>query len=139
MRGAEDAAGVPHGTARHHFNNQNGLVAAMVEHLLAIDTPAEGESVQQQVDRWLGTEADFTRARYELMVAAFHDSVLADKLTQSRDRLLSVLVHRGHDPSAAHHMGVALDGLVLDALLRRSLDADSGSLQARFVDPVTPC
>lgn len=134
MRAAEDAAGVPHGTARHHFHNQKGLVGAMVERLLAIDTPAEGESVQHQVDRWLGNDADFTRARYELMVAAFHDSTLADQLTQARDHLLSVLVDRGYDLSAAHHLGVALDGLVLDALLRRSPAPDTASLQARFVD-----
>lgn len=119
MRGVEDEAGVPHGTARHHFANQRGLIKAMVRHLLEADSPAEGESPLDQMARWLGEGVGWTRARYELMVASFHDDELAGELITARDQLIGILVARGIDRVTAASLGAAMDGLVLDAILRR--------------------
>ncbi|MGW0021732.1 TetR/AcrR family transcriptional regulator [Rhodococcus sp. NPDC003382] len=119
MRGVEDEAGVPHGTARHHFTNQRGLVLAMVRHLLEGDLPAAGESLDQQFARWLDAEAGRTRARYELIVASFHDAELAAELVHGRDLLVAVLRERGATLVDAAQLVSALDGILLDALLRR--------------------
>ncbi|TQF67204.1 TetR/AcrR family transcriptional regulator [Rhodococcus spelaei] len=119
MRGVEDEAGVPHGTARHHFANQRGLVLRMVRHLLDGDLPSPGETPHQQTARWLDVEAGRTRARYELIVASFHDDELATELVHGRDRLVAVLCERGLTKADAAQLAAALDGMVLDALLRR--------------------
>lgn len=95
----------------------------MVAHLVAIDTPAIGESINEQVGRWLGSESNLTRARYELIVASFHDDDLAAELVAARDRLIVVLADRGLSTVEAHQAAVALDGLVLDSMLRRRSDA----------------
>lgn len=119
MRGVEDEAGVPHGTARHHFTDQRGLVLEMVRHLLEGDLPAAGESLDQQFARWLDAEVGRTRARYELIVASFHDAELAAELVHARDRLVGVLCERGLALVDAAVLASALDGMMLDALLRR--------------------
>lgn len=127
MRGVEDEAGVPHGSARHHFTNQRGLVLEMVRHLLESDLPSADETPSQQIARWLDSEAGRTRARYELVVASFHDAELAEELIRGRDRLVAILCERGLTLSDAAALAAALDGMVLDALLRR--------LPSHSVDP----
>lgn len=127
MRGVEDEAGVPHGSARHHFANQRGLVAAMVDHLLLGDLPQPNETLTGQFARWLGPDAGRTRARYELIVASFHDVELANALACGRDRLVMEAQERGLAPEDATQVAAALDGLMLDAVLRR--------LPASAVDP----
>lgn len=119
MRGVEDEAGVPHGSARHYFANQRGLIVEVVRHLLDGDLPRPGETPKQQVARWLGPESGRTRARYELIIASFHDPDLAVELVRGRDRFVDILVERGMTSSDATELVAALDGLVLDALLRR--------------------
>lgn len=118
MRAVEDEAGLPHGTARHHFGSQRGLLLAMVERLLELDLPRPGETVHDQVTRWLGPELGYTRARYELTVAAFHDSELASMLVTGRDRLIRLLVDDGVPERRAVQAATAIDGLILDAVLR---------------------
>lgn len=134
MRGVEDEAGVPHGTARHHFANQRGLVLEMVRYLLAADRPSGGESIEQQVARWIGIQSGWTRARYELMIVSFHDPELAVELVAARDQLVEVLGERGIERREAVELAGALDGLVLDAVLRRTApeDVDVSGLLARF-------
>ncbi|MCJ0905908.1 hypothetical protein [Rhodococcus sp. ARC_M6] len=58
-------------------------------------------------------------ARYELVIASFHDAELAAELVRGRDRLIAVLCDRGLALSDATELATALDGMVLDALLRR--------------------
>lgn len=114
MRGVEDEAGVPHGSARHYFANQRGLIVEVVRHLLDGDLPRPGETPKQQVARWLGPESGRTRARYELIIASFHDPDLAVELVRGRDRFVDILVERGMTSSDATELVAALDGLVLD-------------------------
>lgn len=118
MRGVEDEAGVPHGSARHYFANQRGLIVEVVRHLLDGDLPRPGETPKQQVARWLGPESGRTRARYELIIASCHDPDLAVELVRGRDRFVDILVERGMTSSDATELVAALDGVVLDALLR---------------------
>ncbi|MCQ4123845.1 TetR/AcrR family transcriptional regulator [Rhodococcus erythropolis] len=118
MRGVEDEAGVPHGSARHYFANQRGLIVEVVRHLLDGDLPRPGETPKQQVARWLGPESGRTRARYELIIASFHDPDLAVELVRGRDRFVDILAERGMTSSDATELVAALDGVVLDALLR---------------------
>ncbi|QRY63492.1 TetR family transcriptional regulator [Gordonia sp. PDNC005] len=120
MRRVEDTTGVPHGSARHHFSDQRGLVLAMVRHLLAVDLPRADETPTQQVSRWTGSELAYTRARYELIVAAFHDRELTDELVRGRDQLVAVLQARGMTKPDAAGLATALDGMILDAVLRRT-------------------
>ncbi|OYD60876.1 TetR/AcrR family transcriptional regulator [Rhodococcus sp. OK302] len=119
MRGVEDEAGVPHGSARHYFANQQGLVLDMVRHLLSGDLPRPGETPRQQIARWLGPESARTRARYELIIASFHDAALAAELVLGRDRFVDGLIELGMPSDDATELVAALDGLALDALLRR--------------------
>ncbi len=118
MRGVEDEACVPHGSARHYFANQRGLIVEVVRHLLDGDLPRPGETPKQQVARWLGPESGRTRARYELIIASFHDPDLAVELVRGRDRFVDILVERGMTSSDATELVAALDGVILDALLR---------------------
>ncbi len=121
MRGVEDWADVPHGSARHYFANQCGLVLGVVHHLLDGDLPPPGETPGQQISRWLGPESKRTQARYDLVIASFHDAELATELVRGRDRLLVVLIERGMTSLDSADLIAALDGLVLDALLRRRI------------------
>ncbi|OLT36781.1 TetR family transcriptional regulator [Rhodococcus sp. CUA-806] len=119
MRGVEDEAEVPHGTARHYFSSQRGLMLAVVHHLLGGDQPRPGEQPREQIARWLGPEVNRTKARYELIVASFHDDELAQELSKARDQFVGALIDLGIEPRNADEMVVSLDGLTLDALLRR--------------------
>ncbi|WP_338887276.1 TetR/AcrR family transcriptional regulator [Rhodococcus sovatensis] len=128
MRGVEDEAGVPHGSARHHFANQHGLVLNMVRHLLSGDRPRPGETPQDRIARWIEPELGRTRARYELIVASFHDAELAAELVRGRDQLITAVIEEtGIAAADAAEFAAAMDGLLLDALLRRqgpnSIDA----------------
>ncbi|MCF8571675.1 TetR/AcrR family transcriptional regulator [Gordonia sp. HY002] len=118
-RAAEDLAGMPHGSARHHFINQRGMIGAMVQHLVELDLPREGETPTDQIRRWLSTDAECTRARYELVAASMHDDDLAADLVLGRDRFVESLVGLGMDSTDAREVVSALDGHVLDAVLRR--------------------
>ncbi|MEO9327979.1 TetR/AcrR family transcriptional regulator [Gordonia aurantiaca] len=119
-RAVEDAAGVPHGSIRHHFGGRAGFLAALVEHVFTLDVPASGESPRDAIVRWLGPDRTRTRARYELLLLATRDDELRARMVAGRDRFVTRLVDAGMAASAAQQLVAALDGLVLDALLRDS-------------------
>lgn len=119
VRAAENEAGVPHGSARHHFTNQRGMILAMVRRLVELDGPRDGEQPGDQVRRWLSTDIARTRARYELAVASMHDDELAAELVRGRDTIVGSLVAAGMDLTDAREVVSALDGYVFDAVLRR--------------------
>ncbi|MDP0400155.1 TetR/AcrR family transcriptional regulator [Tsukamurella strandjordii] len=119
LRGAEDEAGVPHGTARHYFTNKQGLVVAMLRHMLDLDLPQIGESPVDQVRRLLGPNVALTRARYEFVVASFHDPALSAELVRGRERLVRMFVERGLSEEISVSLIAAVDGHILDCILRR--------------------
>ena len=65
-RATEDAAGLPHGSVRHHFGDQAGMVAALFDRLAEREGgPIEGD-VAAALEHWLGPGRPLTMARYEL-------------------------------------------------------------------------
>ncbi|MHC3002569.1 TetR/AcrR family transcriptional regulator [Gordonia metallireducens] len=124
-RAVEDASGVPHGSIRHHFGGQDGFLAALVDHVLTRDVPVDGESTPEVLARWLGADRVRTRARYELMLLATRDEVMRERMVTGRDRFVERLVGRGMPLVDARQLVAALDGLVLDALLRDSDGTDA--------------
>ncbi len=121
VRATEEAAGLPHGSVRHHFGDRAGMVAALFDHLADREAPSsEGDPVAA-LERLLGPGRTLTLARYELFLMAARDPALRAPLVRARDRFVA---------AAAQHVGAraaapvvaALDGLVLDALVRGGHD-----------------
>lgn len=117
-RAAEDAADVPHGSVRHHFANQAGFLAALVERLFEVDSPRGGETLDDTVRRWLGSDATVTRARYELALLATREPSFREPFLRGRDRYVDELEATGLPRDAAARAVAMVDGLVLDAMIR---------------------
>ena len=132
VRAVEEAAGVPHGSVRHHFGSRAGLVAALVDDLVAHDQARAAESPAAMVERLLGPERTRTTARYELFLLAMRDPALRAHIVRARDLLVATvqsrLVAAESNPAAgvtsgtpadrARALVAALDGVILDGLLR---------------------
>jgi AcrR family transcriptional regulator len=123
VRSVEGRAGVPHGSVRHHFGGLDGLRHALVDGLLAREVSGD-EPVEVVLRRWLGPDAPIVRARYELMLMASRDEALRAKLLQGRQVFVDQLEAVGVAIADARTLVAMLDGLVLDALLRGSREAD---------------
>lgn len=122
VRATEDAAGLPHGSVRHHFGDRAGMVAALFDHL----AQREGAPVDETVaalEHLLGPGRILTLARYELFLMAARDPTLGPPLTRARERFVAVAAQRV-GATAAPVLVAALDGLVLDALVRGQHDPD---------------
>jgi AcrR family transcriptional regulator len=134
-RAVEKEAGLPHGSVRHHFTDRAGLLGALIDALLSRDLEHLDESVERIVDRLLRAERDRTLARYELMLMAMRDPGLRARIIAGRERLVDVGVQRGLSRSVARAHVAALDGQVLDALLRdrATIEAVSPSVAAPSV------
>lgn len=129
VRSTEAEAGLPHGSVRHHFGGLDGLVDAMVEHLLRAEMQRALVSPRETLRDWLGPHRLRTQARYELMTQAFRTPRLRDALVSARDRVIADVASGAgiaHDRAAL--LVVALDGMVLDALLRGMADLPDGTL-----------
>lgn len=136
VRAAEDAAGLPHGSVRHHFGDRGGLVRALFDHLAEREGPvAAGRAPEggagdpaAAIAQWLGPGREVTLARYELFLMAARDPDLRAPLVQARDRFVALAARRVGD-AAAPAVVAALDGLVLDALVRGATEA-TGATEA---------
>lgn len=120
VRAVEEASGVPHGSVRHHFGGQRGLLRALFDHLERVETPAEG-GLPEAIARWLGPGRTVALARYELFLLAARDEELREPLVAARERFVAqaaavVGVER------ARAVVAAVDGIVLDALVRGERD-----------------
>lgn len=137
VRAAEDAAGVPHGSIRHHFGDRRGLLIALFDHLEQTEaqgsptttattrTPAATPDVTgalvDAIEGWLGAGRTVALARYELFLLAARDPELRPSLVRARERFAvraAAVVGAGRAPSVV----AAIDGLVLDALVRGTHD-----------------
>lgn len=123
-RAAEDAAGLPHGSMHHHFGNQTGYLRALTEYLLRLDAPRPGETPPQTVRRWLTDDQLSTRARYELTLLGVREAHIGTSIVEARDSYVHLLVESGVPRPLARMLVAALDGVVLDGLLRRDDGAD---------------
>lgn len=122
VRAAEARAGMPHGSVRHHFGDRRGLLAALFPRLEELERPpAAGGGLGETVGQWIGPGRDLALARYELFLMAARDPELRAPLVAARDRFVALAAVRvGED--AAPAFVAALDGIVLDALVRGETD-----------------
>jgi AcrR family transcriptional regulator len=129
-RATEGEAGLPHGSVRHHFGCLDGLVDAMVEHLLRAEMEHAITNLRETLHDWLGPNRTRTQARYELMTLSFRSPRLRDALASARERVITdVSVSSAIPRDRAAVLVAALDGLVLDALLRAKSDVRRGALE----------
>lgn len=123
MRATEDGAGLPHGSLRHHFGDRAGMVAALFDHLVEREgVPVEGDPTAA-LENWLGPGRILTLARYELFLMAARDPALRPSLIRARDRFVAVAAERV-GATVAPAVVAAVDGLLLDALVRGEHDPD---------------
>lgn len=135
VRAVEDAAGVPHGSVRHHFGDRRGLLVGLFAHLERTESPTPGATPPQSapdpatalvdlIERWLGPGRTVALARYELFLLAARDESLRGPLVRARERFVTqAAITVGEERAAA--VVAAVDGLVLDALVRGSHDRDA--------------
>lgn len=117
-RAAETAAAVPHGSVRHHFGGLDGLVEAMVGHLLAADLAA-GTALVASGAPELPVDPVRTAARYELMLMSLRSPALAARFLAARDEFIAHVAAVLDVPDdRAHAVLAGADGVILDALLR---------------------
>lgn len=121
VRATEDAAGLPHGSVRHHFGGRPGMVAALFDRLAEREGVSAQGDAADALEHWLGPGRSLTLARYELFLMAARDSTLREPLVRARNRFVAAAAERV-GAAAAPTVVAALDGLVLDALVRGEHD-----------------
>ncbi len=124
VRATENAAGLPHGSVRHHFGDRAGMVAALFDHLADREGAAVVEGgTMAALEHWLGPGRTLTLARYELFLMAARDPTLRAPLVRARERFVAAAAQQVGAESAATIVA-AVDGLVLDALVRGTYDPE---------------
>ncbi len=123
VRATEDAVNLTHGSVRHHFGDRAGMVAALFDHLAEREGAAVEGATAAALEDWLGPGRTLTLARYELFLMAARDPTLRPPLIRARDRFVTAATKRV-GATAAPTLVAALDGLVLDALIRGEHDPD---------------
>jgi AcrR family transcriptional regulator len=136
VRSTEGEADLPHGSVRHHFGGLDGLVDAMVEHLLRAEMESALDRPVETLQGWLGPHRVRTQARYELMTRAFRTPRLREVLTAARERVITdVATDSGIPRDRAAVLVAALDGLVLDALVRGVSEVRQGAIELLGAQP----
>lgn len=135
-RAAEEEAGAPHGSVRYHFGGHAGLVSAMTERLVELELDGAeadplGTTAVGTTAGWLGAHRERTRARYELLVLALRGGEVAERFLAGRDAVVAqVVAATGLPAERARGLVAAVDGLVLDAMLRGEAALDPADLRA---------
>lgn len=125
VRAVEEAAGMPHGSVRYHFGDRAGLIRALFDHLAETESagPETPDNPAAGIERLLGPGRMLTLARYELFLLAARDPTLRPPLVRARGRFIARLADQvGVERAPA--LVAALDGLVLDALVRGEHDPE---------------
>lgn len=122
LRAVERSARLPHGSVRHHFGDRAAMVSALFDHL-ADREAGSFTSAADAMEHWLGPGRSLTLARYELFLLAARDATLRTSLVRARDRFVTAAAERVGS-AAAPAVVAALDGLVLDALIRGEHDPE---------------
>jgi DNA-binding transcriptional regulator YbjK len=138
-RAVDREAGLPEGSSSAYFRTRDALLGALgdfVADRLSADVAALGTrlascpgdheravtEVSRLFSRWLD-QPDLLAARLELTVAATRDAGLAERFTQWRDDLVTmvrdVLSSAGkHGGASAETLVAALDGVLLASLMQ---------------------
>lgn len=123
VRATEDAAGLPHGSVRHHFGDRRAMVGALFDRLADREgVPAESD-IADALEHWLGPGRKLALARYELFLMAAREPTLRAPLVEARNRFVAAAARRVGEKAAPAAVA-ALDGVVLDALVRGKHDPD---------------
>jgi AcrR family transcriptional regulator len=130
VRAIEGEAGVPHGSVRHHFGGRAGLILALVDDLIADDHARLPEGPDAMTARMLGPDRNRTIARYELFLLATRNETLRARVVDARDQLVALAGDAGMGAPAARGLVAAVDGFILDGLLRRDTGPDISTLAA---------
>ena len=100
-----------------HFGDRAGMIATLFDHLAEREgAPIEGGPAAA-LQQLLGPGRTLTLARYELFLMAVRDATLRPPLIRARDRFVAAAAERV-GATAAPAFVAAMDGLVLDALVR---------------------
>ena len=119
-RAAEERAGVPHGSVRHHFLNRQRFLVELVDHAAAVEGAAlNGADPAAAVRHWVGPGRSVALARFELALLAARNPDVRAAYLAARERF----VQRAGGGPAGRRLVLAVDGLVLDALVRADVDA----------------
>lgn len=123
VRAVQGRAGLPHGSIRHHFGDRAGLLRGLFDHLATRERAAAppGADAAATLAHWAGAGRTLTLARYELFLMAARDPELRAPLVAARERFVAALSER-HGRDGAVLLVAALDGLLLDALVRGDHD-----------------
>ncbi len=99
------------------------MVAALFDHLAEREARPVTGSTAAVLEHWLGPGRTLTLARYELFLMAARDAALRPALIRARERFVAAAAQRVGAESAPTVVA-ALDGLVLDGLVRGGHDPD---------------
>ena len=123
VRAVEEAAGLPHGSVRHHFGDRAAMVALLFDHIAEREAVHITGDAGAALEQWLGPGRTLTLARYELFLMAARDPALRAPLVRARDVFVAMAAELV-GPTAAPTVVAAVDGLLLDALVRGDHDPD---------------
>lgn len=124
IRAFEKNAGVPHGSLRHHFGNLETYYKELTHQILQEDMPAPNADLPSVLHNWLTHRKMVTKARYELTILGINDSAIGNLIIEGRDKYVEIVASTGISTERARLIVAALDGVVLDGLLRGDQGAD---------------
>ena len=114
-----------------HFGGRAGLILALVDDLIADDHGRLPEDPAAMMTRMLGPDRDRTIARYELFLLATRNETLRARVVGARDELVALAREAGVHAAAARGLVAAVDGFILDGLLRADSGPDISTLTSR--------
>ena len=121
VRAAEERAGLPHGSVRHHFGGRQPFLVALVERAAAVEGAALADADPAgAVRHWIGPGRNIALARFELALMAARDPDVRAAYLAARERFID----RAGGGAAGRRLVLAVDGLVLDALVRGHIDPE---------------
>lgn len=97
------------------------MVVALFDRLAERESPPLQGDAADALEHLLGSGRTLTLARYELFLMAARDPALREPLVQARNRFVTMMAE-SVGATAAPAVVAALDGLVLDALVRGDHD-----------------
>lgn len=126
----EERAGAAQGSVKHHFGSLDGLIEAVLEHMVSVDLPlvlrpepdadpVDLARLAQGVMDGVFARPDLARARFELYVHAAGRPALQVIISAARDRFVEAIARSLPGPDAevgARFVAAVMDGLVLDQL-----------------------
>lgn len=115
VRAAEDRARLPHGSLRHHFGGRHRFLMALVDHAAAVEGAALADAdPADAVRHWIGPGRKVALARFELALMAARDPDIRAAYLVARESF----IERAGGGATGRRLVLAVDGLVLDALVR---------------------